>query len=244
MRRRSGRVATTVSGRYFSRRHMAWFSKEFARFFEELEKNNNRDWFLENKKRYESEVKKPFELFTGAVIERLASHDKTLNILPKDAIFRINRDVRFSQDKSPYKTQASALINAGGRKDHTTPGFYFELNSGGGNIYGGIWEAEKDDLYRIREYIASHLKEFDKALKDKNFVKYFGGELHGEKNKKLPLEFAEYAAQQPLLYNKSFYYAAKIKKADLTSEKLPELMMEHYKASLPVKEFLAAALTH
>ena len=90
---------------------MKYFTKDFAAFFKDLEKNNNREWFHENKKRYEDSVKNPFHNFVEELIGGLSDIFPTLTIQPKDAIFRIHRDVRFSKDKTPYKIHASALIS-------------------------------------------------------------------------------------------------------------------------------------
>ena len=83
---------------------MAWFTSDFNTFFKDLARNNNKEWFDANRKRYEASMKQPFESFTTEVIKRVAKHDKSVKIGPKEAIFRINRDIRFSKDKTPYKT--------------------------------------------------------------------------------------------------------------------------------------------
>ena len=101
---------------------MIYFTKDFIGFFSDLENNNNRDWFHENKKRYETSVKGPFESLVSALISELSKVYPEMTITPKDAIFRINRDIRFSKDKSPYKTHMAALISPGGKKDKTTSG--------------------------------------------------------------------------------------------------------------------------
>ena len=98
---------------------MAYFTKDFTKFLKDLEKNNNREWFNENKKRYEESVKEPFYNFIDEMIMRINAIDNNVAIQPKDAIFRIYKDVRFSKDKLPYKTQVSAVISPGGRKDMT-----------------------------------------------------------------------------------------------------------------------------
>ncbi|MCB0818301.1 MAG: DUF2461 family protein, partial [Flavobacteriales bacterium] len=82
---------------------MAWFTADYQRFFKDLAAHNDRDWFHANKKRYETSVKKPFEAFVQELIDRMGKLDKQYRITPKEAIFRIHRDVRFSNDKTPYK---------------------------------------------------------------------------------------------------------------------------------------------
>ena len=157
---------------------MAYFTPDFLQFFKELAANNNKDWFNENKKRYEREVKKAFELFITDMISRLAKDDKAIQIQAKDAIFRIYRDIRFSKDKTPYKIQASAIITPGGRKDMLTPGLYIELTPEHARAYSGVYMPDKESLYRIRTYISTHGDELRKLLRDKDFVNRFG-EIRG-----------------------------------------------------------------
>ena len=100
---------------------MSYFSEDFLRFFKELAGNNNKEWFDLNRKRYFKEVKDPFHHFIEDLIAAVQKEDSNVNIAPKDAIFRINRDVRFSKDKTPYKLQVSAIISKGGKKDKVSP---------------------------------------------------------------------------------------------------------------------------
>ena len=100
---------------------MPYFTKETIKFLNELKKNNNREWFNANKSRYIAQVKDPFEIFIGDLIEAMNPYFESLPIAPKDAIFRIYRDVRFSKNKIPYKTNVSAIISPGARKDKTPP---------------------------------------------------------------------------------------------------------------------------
>ena len=110
---------------------MTYFTKEFNSFFADLAKNNKTEWFHANKKRYEEFVKVPFEEFVAEMISRMQKEDPEINILPKEAIFRINRDLRFSKDKKPYKEWVSAVISKFGKKDKSYPGIYFHIGTKG-----------------------------------------------------------------------------------------------------------------
>lgn len=220
---------------------MAYFDKDFLAFFKELEANNHKDWFDDNRKRYEKIVKEPFKIFVDVMIERMRETDPNINITPKDAIFRINRDIRFSKDKTPYKTHYSAAISPGGRKDHTTPGLYIQMNHTDLRIYSGMYIMEKEQLHTVRSYISENLEEFDNALNDKNFKKIFG-QVHGEKNKRLPKEFQEAGEQQPLLYNKGFYFYHIMDSTVILKDDLPTIIMDTYSAGKPVRDFLVEAL--
>jgi len=216
---------------------MAWFTPEYNRFFKELAANNNKEWFDANKKRYESAVKKPFEAFVGEVIARIAKVDPRIRIEPKEAIFRINRDIRFSNDKTPYKLNRSALVSPAGRRDHNAPGIYFQLGADSVGFYGGAYQPEKDELQRLRERIMDEPKKFKALYQDKAFKKLLG-EVQGEKNKILPAEFREAAAKEPLLYNKQLYYGADLPAKTVVDPKLADILMDHYHAMRPMSQFL------
>ena len=143
---------------------MSYFTHDFIDFFKDLTVNNSKDWFDANRKRYEKSVKKPFENFIDEMIARVSADDPSIAITAKDAMMRINRDTRFSPDKTPYKTHASAIISSGGKKDKSIPGMYIQFDANEVRIYGGAHMLEKDQLQRIREAIAGNLDEFDRLL--------------------------------------------------------------------------------
>jgi len=221
---------------------MAYFTADFIQFFKDLAANNNRDWFAENKKHYEHTVKKPFEVFITDMIARIKKDDTKVQIEAKDAIFRIYRDIRFSKDKTPYKMQVSAIISPGGRKDKLTPGMYLEFGPEHVRVYGGVYQPAKDDLYNLRSYIMTHDSEFNKVLKDKKFVEMYG-ELRGEKNKIIPKEFKAAAIDQPLLFNKQFYYFGQMEPEIVLEEDLINRIYAYHEAAKPMKKFLMKAIT-
>ncbi len=225
---------------YIKTKNMAYFTQDYLDFFRELSANNNKDWFDINRKRYKTSVKEPFANFIAAMIDRVAAVNPKVALAPKDAIFRINRDIRFSKDKTPYKTGNSAIISPGGRKDMSTPGLYIELSHERIGIYGGVYMCETKQLYRIREEIAKDMSGFRKALNDKGFKKAYG-ELHGEKNKVIPKEFKAIGQEEPMMYNKQFYYWADLDTKHLLSPKLDDIIMKHYHAAKPVRDFLLRA---
>lgn len=222
---------------------MSYFSQEYIDFFIELSRNNHKDWFDANKKRYETYVKKPFTEFTREVIGEMKKIDKKIEMEPKDAIFRINRDIRFSKDKSPYKLYASAFVSNTHKKDFLTPGLYFQFSPESIWIGAGIYEPDKASLERIRYHIAGNLKKFDSLLKEKDFAKYFKGTIQGEKNKIVPKDLKEAAEKQPYIYNKQFYYMAEYKDPKkILDKKLVSFLVDHYKASQHMSKFLYDAV--
>ena len=213
------------------------FTPDFHQFYKDLAANNDRDWFLANKKRYETSVKQPFEVFVQVIINRLKQENPSLDIQPKDAIFRINRDVRFSKDKTPYKLCSSAIISAGGKKDHVSPGLYIEVGPEKIAVYGGIYMPEKAQLEAIRTHIASNLAAFAALLDNPEFKATYGT-LHGERNKILPKDLQAAAAQQPLLYNKGFYFYNHMPAETLLKKDVVDAVMLRYAAGKPMADFL------
>jgi len=182
-----------------------FFTIDFYEFFIELSMNNQKSWFDLNRKRYESDVKLRFENFVEHLIEAMSEINVDFkDIKPKECIFRINRDIRFSKDKQPYKLFCSASIHKGGKKSMTPGGLYIELGPEKCAIYSGVYMPEKEDLFKIRMNIANNLDRFHEAITDERFLQYFGSVL-GEKNKKIDPVFKEASNTQNLLFNKQFY---------------------------------------
>ncbi|NQV53395.1 MAG: DUF2461 domain-containing protein [Flavobacteriales bacterium] len=221
---------------------MTWFTSAYNDFFKDLAKHNDREWFAVNKKRYENDVKKPFEGFITDMILRMQAIDPNCKIEAKDAIFRIYRDTRFSKDKTPYKTQMSAVVSQGGRKDTTLEGIYLELGFEHIRMYGGVYQPNKDQLYSIRQEILYNLTDFEKLINEQKFKARFG-EIRGEKNKRLPPEFVEIQDKQPLIANKQFYYFTEFDPKLLTSDGLIDAFFEAYGESRDVRNFLHAPLS-
>lgn len=221
---------------------MAHFDPDFLEFFKELAPNNHKDWFDENRKRYHKVIKDPFYAFVDEMIPEIAKIDKTnYDIMPKDCVFRINRDIRFSKDKSPYKLKMSAVISPGGKKDKTYPGLYFEMGPEDFRIYGGVYQLDKDQLYDCRESIAKNLSKFNKIINEPKFKEVYG-ELNGDKNKIIPKEFKEAGEKQPLIYNKMWYYFTKLDPEVILQDDFKDILIENYKIGKPVKDFFEKAL--
>lgn len=219
---------------------MKYFSPDFIAFFKELGANNNKEWFDANRKRYEAAVKKPFAAFVGDLILAMRKDEPNLLAEPKDCIFRINRDIRFSADKTPYKVQASALITPRGRKQMEYPGLYLEMTPEHVGIYGGLYMPDKVMLSAVRDAIADDPAAFKRAYTDKRFVSIYGG-LKGEKNKRIDKHLAEAAEAEPLIYNKQFYYHATLPTKIITDDKMMETVLDCYNAATPVREYLRQA---
>ncbi len=218
-----------------------YFDSGILKFFKDLSKNNNREWFAANKDRFKLTVEAPFLQLVHDLIEEMKQLDPRIQITAKDAMFRIYKDIRFSKDKTPYKEHIGAIVSQGGRKDYVSPGLYFEIGKDGIVVYSGIYMPDKKQLEKIRYYIADHQTEFKKAINSKAFIKRFGVIL-GEQNKVLPAELKEAAKTQPLIYNKSFYFGCKLDASVLSSPRLLKELVQCYRDAFSVNAFLESAL--
>ncbi len=216
---------------------MSFFSSDYIAFFKELDANNNKEWFDANRSRYEREIKNPFKRFVEHLISKVHEIDPEFNTDSKNTMMRINRDIRFSKDKTPYKTHMAAFISSGGKKDMIKPGQFFSLGLNGMEIFGGAYQPDKTQLYNIRQHISYNLMEFEQIISEKSFKERFGQVL-GEKNKVIPAEFKEDAKKQNLLFNKSFYYQCTYDSDFIIADNLDEIWIDCFKIGRAFREFL------
>lgn len=219
---------------------MQYLSPKFFKFFDELKKNNNREWFEKKRSTYENEVKKPFRKLVEDVTEKLAKDLPEINRDAGKAIFRINRDIRFSKDKSPYKVNMAAVFSRAGTKDQDYPGFYMHFGADEIMVGGGKYFCSKEEIAKIRQEIYYNNADFKKLLNDKAFKEKFGT-LQGDKNKVLEPDYKEFAKEQPFIANKQFWYYANLTRKDVTGDKLDSLVYSYYKAAYKMNRFLMEA---
>jgi uncharacterized protein (TIGR02453 family) len=146
------------------------------KFLKDLKKNNNKPWFDKNKLAY-LDSKEDMDRFVELVIEGFGKTEPDIaNLHPKDCTYRIYRDIRFSPDKTPYKTHMGAYLNKGGKKAPTA-GYYLHVESGGSMAGGGLWMPPAPELNKVRQEIDYNFAEWTKILGDRNFKKNFAGGL-------------------------------------------------------------------
>jgi len=221
---------------------MTFFTPDFIAFFEELTTNNTRKWFQENKERFEKSAKNPFEIFIAEVIARVHELEPEVILEPKQAIFRIYRDIRFSKDKTPYKTHLGAVINEGGRKNTQTSGIYIQCNAERMVIGGGMYAPNRENLLQIRREIQANPKVFEKILNASDFQETYI-ELRGDKNKILPKEFKADQEYIPTLFYKQFFVMAEYPSQEvLFRTDLLDFVMRHYQIIRPLNDFLKEAV--
>lgn len=218
---------------------MNWFTQDYIDFFTELAFNNEKSWFDVNRKRYENSVREPFKEFTQAVIYGVGKFDPSIgNLQPKDVMFRINRDIRFAKDKTPYNTWLSAAIVKGGkRNEESHPGYYFRFAVDKVSVGGGVFRPSKDHLRSIRSKIAKDPQALHKIINTKKFKSTWGN-LQGEDNKILPKEFEQAAKKEPLIRKKSFTYWLEKPEQEVLREDLLEWMLGLFASSARLNKFL------
>ena len=216
-------------------------SKETVDFLKKLKKNNSKEWFETNRTKYLTS-KENYLDFVTAVLHSLKSIDPTLqDIQPKNCTFRINRDVRFSANKSPYKTNFGASFSKGGKKT-ACAGYYFHLEPGACFIGGGYWMPMAEDLNKIRQEIDYSFEEFNKIINRKTFVSAFGTLDNKEKLVRPPKGYEKDNPAIELLKLKNFIVMASIEDKELLDEKLIPKVISHFEAMKPLVDFLNRAI--
>jgi uncharacterized protein (TIGR02453 family) len=214
------------------------------KFLKDLKKNNNKPWFDNNRRSYE-EAKADFANFIQAVIDKYAKSDPTIkSILAKDCMFRINRDVRFSNDKSPYKTNMGAYISRGGKKS-IYGGYYFHCEPGQCFVGGGLWMPMPPELNKVRQEIDYNFVRFKKIITSKKFRSVYK-DLSRDKEyilSRVPKGYDPGNPAAEYLKLKSFVSMAALKDSDLTSKDLVKKTTTAFEALQPVIEFVNESLS-
>lgn len=211
-------------------------------FLRKLKKNNNRDWFEKSRAKYEA-AKNDVEKNVAGVLEGIRSFDKRIpaDLEARKCLFRIYRDVRFSKDKRPYKTNLGAHIQPGGKKAHGC-GYYMHIEAGGAFLAGGIWQPEAPELAKIRQEIDYNFPEFKKIISAKSFKKFFGDLDQEDKLAREPKGYAKDHPAIEYLKLKSFVVVASLTDKDVLSKDYQKKTKEIFKAMLPLNLFLQRAL--
>lgn len=212
------------------------FQKSTFQFLKKLEKNNNRDWFQEHKSEFES-IRNNVKEFYAAVQYKLEQHDE----IEKHKLFRIYRDVRFSKNKTPYKTHFAGSYSRLGAE--LRGGYYLRLKPGESFLAGGFWEPNKEDLLRIRKEIEIDASEFREILKDDLFVQYFGNKFEGDELKTAPRGFDKTHPDVDLLRKKGFIAVRNFTDDEVLSKNFIEEVDKSYQALRPFFNLMSSILT-
>lgn len=211
------------------------------KFLKQLAKNNRKEWFDANRKTYETS-KAEFEAIVKSVIDKSVVFDaKLAGLEAKKCLFRINKDVRFSKDKSPYKLNMGASINPGGKKSEV-PGYYIHVEPGKSFLAGGSYQPRPEVLAAIRQEIDYNSAEIRKILNAKDFKTYFK-ELEQEgKLKTAPKGYEKDHPEIDLLQHRNFIMIHYLKDEDVMNKNFPAYAAKVFKAMLPFNEFLRGCM--
>lgn len=215
--------------------------KKVLQFLQEHSENNNREWFNDNRKSYE-ESRDKIIFLTDVFINEIKKFDpEVAGISPKDCIFRIFKDVRFSKDKLPYKTNFGSFIAKGGRKS-IYPGYYIHIEPNQSFVGGGVYMPQAEPLRAIRMYMAEHAPEFLDIKDDENFKRIFP-EMYDHQLKTAPKGFPKDHEFISVLKYKSYIFSSAIDNKTIIGDGLIDYTIEAFRELGKVNSFLYKALT-
>jgi uncharacterized protein (TIGR02453 family) len=224
------------------------FTKRALTFLRGLKKHNAKPWFEAHRDEYEQDIRAPMRELIEELDVSFAGFAPEIGGDVKRSMFRINRDIRFSKDKSPYKTHAAcwfhhrgATRNVGQEAAEGSAGFYFHLEPGGRSMIGaGLWMPPRPQLNKLRDAIADDPKGFDRLARA--IPKRFGGLEDEGSLKRMPRGFAEDHPAAKYLRYQSFTTGRALTDSDVTSPRLASLLAREYEAMLPLVRWLNGAL--
>jgi uncharacterized protein (TIGR02453 family) len=217
---------------------MKTIQKSTLAFLSDLKENNNRDWFRMNQSRY-SEAKNNFETFVQDIIDKIVVFDPILKGLEvKSCTYRINRDIRFSNDKTIYKTHLGAFIVRGGKKNGDKySGYYIHVEPGNSMIAGGAYLPPAPWLSAIREKIDNQGEKLVTIINKKDFIKFFG-KIEGDKLKTAPKGYPRDHPFIEFLKLKSFLVSRIISDSEINSEGCSDYIIRGCRILKPLNDFL------
>jgi uncharacterized protein (TIGR02453 family) len=210
-------------------------TKEVLEFLDRLHKNNNREWFAENKKEFQDNEQIARSFFSS-VYKGLENQDA----VEKLQIFRIYRDVRFSKDKSPYKKFLSAWFSR--TRPYNRGSYYIHVEPGASFVEGGFWEPNADDLMRIRKEFEHDDTEIRSILNDKVFVSYFN-KLEGEELKTAPKGFDKAHPAIDIIRKKQFLITRKFTDKEVVHKNFEKEVLATFAAMRPFLDYMSEVLT-
>ncbi|MCW5977381.1 MAG: DUF2461 domain-containing protein [Bryobacteraceae bacterium] len=217
------------------------FPREALTFFDQLAKNNNREWFQAHKQTFEEKVKAPMIELVGALNAEFASFAPEHVTEPAKALYRIYRDTRFSADKTPYKSHIAANFPRRGLEKHAGAGYYFSVSSKGIEVAGGVYMPGPDELLAIRNHLASEYEEFRRLTRPAK-LRSLAGDLQGNQLSRPPKGFpADHPAVDLLRYKQLYYYLV-LDPAPVPTPKLLGELVKRFRAMQPVVDFLNVPL--
>jgi uncharacterized protein (TIGR02453 family) len=226
-----------MAGRYAS------FTPESVAFLTELKNNNNRDWFNENKKRYEDQVLDVALNFIQSMHDPLAEIAPHFTAIPKrmgGSLMRVYRDTRFSKNKTPYKTNIGIQFRHEQARDVHAPGYYVHIDPDQVFLGAGMWRPASDALRGIRERISDKPTEWEQVRDDKTFSRHF--HLGGDSLSRPPRGFAKDHAMIEDIKRKDFIAVKNLSHEDALSPRFQQKVETAFRAATPYMQFLCKAV--
>ncbi|HEY6951917.1 MAG TPA: DUF2461 domain-containing protein [Bacteroidota bacterium] len=218
------------------------FPKEGLQFFRKLKRNNNRTWFEGHKQEYEEYLKLPMQSFISSLQPHFATFAPEFDLSPKRSIFRIYRDVRFSKDKTPYKTHIAAhFVLRGREKGFVGSGYYLHIEPGEVFVGGGIYMPDPDQLKGIRTAIAQHSDEFLSIINARAFKKRFG-KIEGDRLQRIPKGYDDSHPMAEWLKLKQFFVGKSFPDTFCRKPSLVETVAAVCQDAAPLVRFLNRAV--
>lgn len=213
------------------------FPPEMVRFFRSLKRNNRREWFQPRKHLFDQHIKAPMLELVSAINTDLAKFAPEYVTEPKNAIFRIYRDTRFSADKTPYKTHVAASFSRRGGERLGAGGFYFSVSHETIEVAAGIWHPERDVMLLVRNHIGETHEELSRLLADKKARK-LAGELKGSALSRSPKGFDPAHPAAELIKMKDWVLEVTLDANLVTTPQLHGAIVERFRAMTPVLGYL------
>jgi uncharacterized protein (TIGR02453 family) len=220
-----------------------YFGPGFFRFLNELKLHNDRDWFQAHQERYENEVREPFLRLIAALAPRLRKINPDFVVDPRPhggSMMRIYRDVRFSRDKSPYKTHVAAHFWHVKGKGESAPGYYMHLAPGASLIGGGIWRPPASALKQVRDAIVARPQAWIKAKRSAALAGPC--EMGGEALKRAPADYDKDHALIEDIRRKDFVIGYRLSDRDVTAPGFDDLLSRRIKGATPFVQFVTGAV--
>ncbi len=221
---------------------MTFFTDESAEWLSGLAANNNKAWFDEHRKQYEKQFRAPYLALAAALIEQVAELEPEYEMAAKHAVYRINRDIRFSKDKTPYKTELGITVGRNNRHDWGWPAYTCRIGLAGVWVAGGMYNPATEVRDYLRRYVGERSEELRALIAAKPYTDTFV-DLKGEAHKRAPAELKEIAAVEPMVLNKQWVFWQSFEDPKLfTSPKLDQFILDQWEIARPIQEFFKTAM--
>lgn len=219
------------------------FTAEALKFLRGLKRNNRRDWFNARREVYEAHVRQPMLAVIGRLSDDLRDFAPEIVASPKTSMYRIYRDVRFSENKAPYKTHVAASFPTRGLPKHEGAGLYFHLSADGLFVGGGMFAPQPAQLQAVREHIAANHKRLRTIVESPRFLRVVGS-LRGERLQRVPRGFPKDHEAAEYLKYRQFLAGCEFPPALATTPRLCASVVKVFREVAPLARFLNEPLLH